>query len=134
MAQVTTSRNAVFSDLDLNFGIHPVRKDIIKLRGDISILNSVKNLVLLNFYEKPFHPEIGSNIRRLLFENLDSVTAIALENQIRQVIENFEPRMRLSDVSVDPDYDNNGFKVFITFTLFNSTTPMQVDFFLERLR
>jgi phage baseplate assembly protein W len=134
MAQITTTRNSYFSDLDLNFNIHPVRKDIVKHRGDMAILNSVKNLVLLNFYEKPFHPEIGSNIRKLLFENLDSITAIALGNQIKQVIDNFEPRIELVSVSVDPDYDNNGFRVSITFNLINSTVPMQVEFFLERLR
>lgn len=134
MAQVPIKTTAVFSDLDLNFRIHPVKKDIIKNNGEYAVLNALKNLVLLNYYEKPFHPEIGSNIRKLLFENLDSITAIALQNQIEQVIQNFEPRISLTDVTVSPDYDNNAFSVYITFTFVNSTTPVTVNFFLERLR
>ena len=79
MATVTTTIVRDFKDLDLNFTIHPVKKDINKNIGTMAIVNSIKNLILTNHYEKPFHPEIGSNVRRLLFDNLDTVTASAIE-------------------------------------------------------
>jgi phage baseplate assembly protein W len=80
MAIVTTDIVREFKDLDLNFNIHPVKKDINRNIGPMAVINSVKNLVLTNHYEKPFRPEIGSNVRRLLFENLDVVTATTIRN------------------------------------------------------
>ena len=86
MATVTLNTTREFSDLDLNFTIHPVRKDINRTTGDMAVINSVKNLVLTNHYERPFQPEVGSNVRRLLFENLDNITASSIEKEIEQVI------------------------------------------------
>jgi phage baseplate assembly protein W len=86
MATVTTDTVRDFKDLDLSFIPHPVRKDINKHVGVKAVINSIKNLVLTNHYEKPFQPEIGSNVRKLLFENLDPITAIALQREIYQVI------------------------------------------------
>ena len=73
MATVTTNENFVrdFRDLDLSFNIHPVRKDVNVHKSERAVINSIKNLVLTNHYERPFQPELGSNIRRLLFENVD---------------------------------------------------------------
>ena len=95
MAIVTTKNIRQFKDLDLNFSIHPVRKDINKNLNEMAVINAVKNLVLTNHFEKPFHPEIGSNVRRLLFDNLDTVTASAIESEIRTTITNFEPRVSI---------------------------------------
>jgi phage baseplate assembly protein W len=134
MATVTTGIVREFKDLDLNFTIHPVKKDINKHVGTMAIVNSIKNLVLTNHYEVPFHPEIGSNVRRLLFENLDTVTAAAVEAEIRTTITNFEPRVNITTIQVLPDYDKNGFKVYLEFTVVNLTTPVTINFFLERIR
>lgn len=134
MATITTSITKQYRDLDLNFNIHPIRKDINKHTDEISVINAVKNLVLLNHYEKPFHPEIGSNVRKLLFENMDIVTSSALEREITQTITNFEPRVRISQIRVQPDYDSNSFKVQMEFFVQNRTNSVNITFFLERNR
>jgi len=134
MATVTTNIVRDFRDLDLSFNIHPVRKDINKHVGVKAVINSIKNLVLTNHYEKPFQPEIGSNVRKLLFEPLDNFTAIALQKEIPQVIKNFEPRAKVSNISVILDYDNNGFSVDLEFFVINQSDPITITFFLERNR
>ena len=134
MATVTTDVVRDFKDLDLSFNIHPVKKDINKHVGVKAVINSIKNLVLTNHYEKPFQPEIGSNVRKLLFEQLDSLTAIALQREISQTIGNFEPRAKVSKISVIVDYDNNGFSVDLEFYVVNQSNPITITFFLERNR
>jgi len=98
------------------------------------VINSVKNLILTNHYEKPFRPEIGSNVRRLLFENLDVVTATTIRNEIQRMIENYEPRVSIINLKVNADFDNNGFKVYMEFYIVNQTSPVTINFFLERIR
>ena len=134
MATVTTNHTREFSDLDLNFTIHPVRKDINRTTGDMAVINSIKNLVLTNHYERPFQPSIGSNVRRLLFENLDNLTASSIEKEIEQVVKNFEPRARVTKVNAVADFDKNGFKVTMEFYIINRTSPITINFFLERIR
>jgi phage baseplate assembly protein W len=139
MATVTTDVVRDFKDLDLSFNIHPVKKDINKHVGVKAVINSIKNLVLTNHYEKPFQPEIGSNVRKLLFEHLDPITAIALQREIYQVIKNYEPRAISNSeediqVIVKPDYDKNAFSVEIYFKVINQSLPITVTFFLERIR
>jgi len=134
MATVTTDIVREFKDLDLNFNIHPVKKDINRNLGAMSVINSVKNLILTNHYEKPFRPEIGSNVRRLLFENLDVVTATTIRNEIQRMIENYEPRASIINLKVNADFDNNGFKVYMEFYIVNQTSPVTINFFLERIR
>ena len=134
MATVTTDTVRDFKDLDLSFNIHPVKKDINKHVGVKAVINSIKNLVLTGHYEKPFQPEIGSNVRKLLFENLDPLTAIALQREISEVIKNFEPRANVTKIAVISDYDNNGFSVELEFFVINQTNPITITFFLERNR
>jgi phage baseplate assembly protein W len=134
MAIVTTDIVREFKDLDLNFNIHPVKKDINRNLGPMAVINSVKNLILTNHYEKPFRPEIGSNVRRLLFENLDVVTATTIRNEIQRMIENYEPRASIINLKVNADFDNNGFKVYMEFYIVNQTSPVTINFFLERIR
>ena len=134
MATVTTDIVREFKDLDLNFNIHPVKKDINRNLGPMSVINSVKNLILTNHYEKPVRPEIGSNVRRLLFENLDVVTATTIRNEIQRMIENYEPRASIINLKVNADFDNNGFKVYMEFYIVNQTSPVTINFFLERIR
>jgi hypothetical protein len=129
---ITTSRE--WMDLDLNFAIHPIRKDINKHRAELAVINSIKNLVSTNHYEIPFQPEIGCNIRKLLFEPLDMVTATLIEREIIETIDNFEPRASVSKVVIKPDFDNNGFQVELLFKILNRTDPVAIKFFLERVR
>lgn len=134
MATTYTNVSRQFSDLDLNFTIHPVKKDINRHVNEMAVINSVKNLILTNHFEKPFQPEIGSNVRKLLFENLDTITASAMEREIGQILTNHEPRVRVSRVEVNADFDNNGFKVYLEFFIVNREEPISINFFLERVR
>jgi len=134
MATVTTDIVRDFKDLDLNFNIHPVRKDISKSIGPMAVVNSIKNLILTNHYERPFQPDIGSNVRRLLFENLDNITASTIKDEIERTIVNYEPRATVKTINVTADYDNNGFKVYLEFFIVNQTTPIIINFLLERIR
>jgi phage baseplate assembly protein W len=134
MATVISSTTRQYKDLDLNFLIHPVRKDINKHKDEMAVINSIKNLMMTNHYERPFQPDLGSNVRRLLFENLDKITAISMEREIRQVVENYEPRAQIKTLDILPDTDNNGFSVRMEFYIMNMTDPVTINFFLERVR
>jgi phage baseplate assembly protein W len=134
MATVATNIVREYKDLDLNFTIHPVKKDINKLTAERAVVNSIKNLVSTNHYEKPFNPSFGSNLRRLLFENADKFTAALIEREITEVIRNFEPRATVSSVIVSPRTDENGFNVQLEFFVVNITNPLTITFFLERIR
>ncbi|MFZ9301805.1 MAG: GPW/gp25 family protein [Sediminibacterium sp.] len=134
MAITTTKTTKVYKDLDLNFTAHPVKKDINKHVGEISVINSIKNLILTNHYERLFQPDVGSNVKKMLFENMDSITAASLEREIIQVIKNYEPRATVNKLSVIPDYENNGFTVDMEFIINTLSTPVTIQFFLERVR
>jgi len=134
MATVRTNIVREFKDLDLNFTIHPVKKDINKLTAERAVVNSIKNLVSTNHYEKPFNPSFGSNLRRLLFENADKFTASLIEREIAEVIRNYEPRATVNNVIVSPTVDGNGFNVELEFFVVNQTQPLSITFFLERIR
>ena len=134
MATIISSASKQYKDLDLNFLIHPVRKDINKHKDEMAVINSIKNLMMTNHYERPFQPDLGSNVRRLLFENLDKITAISMEREIRQVVQNYEPRAQIKTLDILPDVDNNGFSVRMEFYIMNMTDPVTINFFLERVR
>lgn len=134
MATVNINGTRTFKDLDLNFTIHPVKKDINTHGNEYAIINSVKNLVLTNHYERPFQPEIGSNIRKLLFNNVDGLTSARIEREIKETIDNFEPRAKTSKITVVPAPDENGYKVELEFFLINNSSPITINFFLERIR
>jgi len=123
-----------YKDIDLDFIAHPITGDINKKTGINAIVQSLKTLLFLNHYEKPFHPEIGSNIRKMLFENIDPVTANILAKEIKITVDNFEPRVSTQNVFVTENYDENGFDVTIEFIIKNTAEPIAVSFFLERLR
>jgi len=130
------SRNVrQYRDLDLFFGRKPVSKDINIVTDVTNIKRAVRNLVLTNVYEKPFHPEISSGIRGMLFENMTPLTSIVLTKKVEDVIENFEPRVRLMGVSARPNLDRNEYEMTIEFFIKNFPTELiTVDVFLERLR
>ena len=133
---INTDRDSqTFKDLDLFFGKKSSSKDISKVNGVQAVKRSVRNLILTNIYEKPFHPEIGSGIRGLLFEPLSPITAFVLSQKVEDVIENFEPRARLVGVRAFPDLDRNAYEISIEFYVQNAPTELvDTTVLLERLR
>ena len=135
-SQNDISRNVrQYRDLDLFFSRKNGTNDIEKITDIEAVKRSIRNLVLTNFYEKPFHPEIGSGIRDMLFENMSTMTAIILARKIEDVIENFEPRVRLISVRADSNLDRNEYEVTIEFFVVNTPTELvDMTVFLEVLR
>ena len=125
----------LYSDIDLFFGPKIGSKDVNKVTNFTAVKRSVRNLILTNFYEKPFHPEIGSGVRDILFEPMTPLTAYILTKKIEDVITNFEPRARLVGVSALPDLDRNMYEVSVEFYIQNTPTiSVQVEVLLEALR
>ena len=124
-----------YSDLDLFFSMKKASKDVNRVFDIQAVKRSIRNLVLLNHYEKPFHPEIGSGVRDVLFENMTPITAHILTRKIEMVIEQFEPRARLISVTAFPDLDRNEYECTISFYVVNAPTELvDLTVFLERLR
>ena len=121
-----------FSDIDLNFIPHPVTGDIVKKYDESAIKASIRNLVLTSNYERPFHSEIGSQLRNLLFEPMSPITTQLIQNTIGQTIKNFEPRAMLLSVVASYSPDNNAVYVTVNFMIVNTTTPQTVNITLER--
>ena len=127
--------NRVYKDLNLNFGRHPVTKQVQTLTDAAAVKRSVRNLVQIGQYEKPFHPEIASGVRDMLFENMTPFTASTLSRKIEDTINNFEPRALLAGVEVYPNFDNNTYEVIVEFYLQNAPSELvDISFALERLR
>ena len=124
----------IYSDIDLTFNRSPVTNDIALRYDDQSVIASVRNLLLTNFYERPFQPSLGSNIDAILFEQSDGITSNILENEIRNVIKNFEPRVTINQIIIQPDSDNNSFNLTMSFFIGNNTTPTTVNMLLQRSR
>ena len=124
-----------YVDLDLFFSKKTSNRDISDVTDVQAVKRSIRNLVLLNSFEKPFHPEIASGVRDMLFELMTPVTAALLARQVQDVIENFEPRARLTGVRAIPDYDRNSYSVTVEFYVVNTPTELvDLTIFLERLR
>ena len=123
-----------FSDIDLNFTKHPVTGDLVRKFDEESIKQSVKSLILTQNYERPFHSEIGSQIRGLLFEPATPMLTALLKRAISDTIINFEPRVNLIDVLVRLSPDTNEVYVTIEFTIINTVRPLVVTMILTRTR
>tara|TARA_B100001109_G_C18530022_1_gene320099 strand:- start:42 stop:467 length:426 start_codon:yes stop_codon:yes gene_type:complete len=124
----------IFKDLNLDFQQNSATKDIQKLTEVESVKRSVRNLINLNHYEKPFHPEIGSNLRAMLFENITPQMNHVISKQIDLLIRNYEPRCRLVQIQTIPQFDRNGYFCTISFYVVNTPERVEVETFLERLR
>ena len=124
----------IFRDLNLNFQVNSATKDIQKITDVEAVKRSVRNLINLNHYEKPFHPEVGSNLRAMLFELMTPQMNHVISKQIQKLILNYEPRARLVQVATIPDFDRNAYNVKISFYVVNVPEPVTVESFLERLR
>jgi phage baseplate assembly protein W len=124
-----------YSDLDLFFGKKSSDSDVQNITNIKAVKRSIRNLVLLNHYEKPFHPEIASGVRDMLFELMTPVTAQILARKVEDVINNYEPRARLVGVTAIPDLDRNAYEVSIEFYVVNQPTELvDLSIMLERLR
>ena len=124
----------IYKDLNLGFQKNTATKDIQKLTDVEAVKRSVRNLINTNHYEKPFHPEIGSNLRAMLFENITPQMNHVISKQITLLIKNYEPRCRLVQVNTQPMFDRNGYACQISFYVVNYPEQVEVESFLERLR
>ena len=130
----STRSSKIFKDLNLDFQQNSATKDIQKITDAESVKRSVRNLINTNHYEKPFHPEIGSNLRAMLFELMTPQMNHVISKQIENLINNYEPRCNLVEVFTQPRFDRNGYSVQISFKVNNHQEPVIVESFLERLR
>ena len=126
--------NRIYKDLDLDFGRNPITDDVNRLTDVEAVKRSVRNLINTNHYERPFHPEIGSDVRAMLFEPMTPLTALNLQRKVAEVLNNFEPRIDLQQVLANPDLDRNSYQLKIMFYVVGSNSPVEVETFLERLR
>ena len=124
----------IYKDLDLDFGRNTVTNDVNKLTDVEAVKRSVRNLINTNHFESPFHPELGGNVRALLFEPMTPLTALNLQRKIEEVLSNFEPRAKITQILADPDIDRNGYRLEIRFYVIGIQNPITVETFLERLR
>jgi len=124
----------IYKDLDLDFGRNIVTNDVNRLTDVEAVKRSVRNLINTNHFERPFHPEIGGNVRALLFEPMTPLTALNLQRKVEEVLNNFEPRAKITQIIADPDIDRNAYRLSIKFYVIGVTNPITVETFLERLR
>ena len=124
----------IFSDLNLNFTRNPATKDVARLTDVEAVKRAVRNLILTNRFERPFHPEIYGGLYEYLFEPLHPFTATSMQHSIEHVINTFEPRVRVEEVTVTEKSTDDGYDILIIFTLINTEQLIEVEFFLERLR
>ena len=130
----STRSSKIYKDLNLGFEQNTATKDIQKITDVEAVKRSVRNLINTNHYEKPFHPEIGSNLRAMLFELMTPQMNHVISKQIENLINNYEPRCNLVQVYTQPRLDRNGYSVQISFRVQNHPDEVIVESFLERLR
>ena len=127
-------KEVIYSDIRGDLSLNPATDDVLLVTNEDAIRTSIINLLNTDRYERVMQPNIGSNIRSLLFENADVQTAYNLRELIYETIETFEPRCNLIDVIVEDDQDRNAYNLYITFTLINKSEPQLLEFALERVR
>jgi len=114
-----------FKDVSMSFQANPLNNDLIALKNQTAIARSIRNIVLTSPGEKFFNPDFGSNVSRLLFDNLDDLTSLSIRDEIENSIRNYEPRVQLIDVVVVPEYDNNEFNVTVVYRIIGIDVPAQ---------
>jgi phage baseplate assembly protein W len=127
-------RKNIFKDLDLDFEPHPITADVPQKTDEEAVKRSMRNLLLMSKYDKPFRPEIDSRLSKLLFEPVSPLVAVAIRSNILDMLRAYEPRASINDVQVIFDDRKNAFNVFVSFTMVNSRTVSQVFVSIERLR
>ena len=124
-----------FRDINMSFKVNPLTYDLIANKNETAIARSIRNLILTAPGERPFNPELGSQVSRLLFEPIDDITTDALKEQIENTINNFEPRVRLRQVVVQPNFDNNEYDISIRYDIIGiEATSQQLSFALQQTR
>lgn len=123
-----------FIDFDMDFLANPITKDILKKTNEDSIAQSLSNLLQTAHYERLFNANLGCNLKRFLFEQIDDITTNNIKEEIFQTITNYEPRVKLLDVNVIPKYEADGYEVGVKFFVLNDPQPITITFFLERVR
>ena len=124
-----------FKDIGSAFQINPLSNDLLAIKNETAIARSVRNLIFTLQGERFFNQDLGSRVSRTLFENIDRISASVIEDEIRNTIDNFEPRVRLIDVSVTPDYSNNEFNVTLSYDIVGiDVLPQQLSFALQQTR
>ena len=124
-----------FKDLSASFQTNPLSNDLIALKNESAIARSVRNLVLTAQGERPFQPVLGTGVSRLLFENMDKLTASAIRSELRTTIENYEPRVEINEILVEPDFEGNAFDVTLQYFIIGIDVPEQeLTFALEPTR
>ncbi len=120
-----------FKDISMTFQSNPLTKDLIVLKNENAIARSIKNIVFTNPGEKPFQPNFGSRITESLFENIDDITALEIESELKESIQRQEPRVSLTELKVTPDIEGNGFDVVINYDIIGADVPpQQLEFVL----
>ena len=128
------ARKVEYSDLDLTLKLHPHRKDITPLRDDNAVRNALKNLVMTNFFERPFQPSLGANLRGTLFEPADAMTKLAIKDNIERVVSAEEPRVRLLDINIVDITERNAYRVTLKYLIKESNREQDVEIILRRIR
>lgn len=124
-----------FKDLSMSFQINPLNNDMIAIKNETAIARSIRNLVFTLPGERFFNQNLGSRVSRSLFENIDDISASIIKDEIENTINNYEPRVELIDVKVDPNYDNNEFYVTINYYIVGiDVLPQQLSFALQPTR
>lgn len=128
------TQSEIYSDFFTNFDVHPELHDLVRKKNEEAVKTSIRNLILTNKYERLFQPTLGGNIRKYLFENFSPQTQDGIQSEIRNVIENYEPRARLIDVVATPYPDQNAYVVTIQFYLINTNNAVTLTTILYRVR
>ena len=124
-----------FKDISMSFEVNPINADIIGVKNDTAIARSIRNLVLTTPGERFFNEDLGSGVSEVLFDTLDDISGAVIRDEIEQTIIRFEPRVKLTDVKVKPDYDNNEFNVTVTYDIVGiDALPQQLNFALQPTR
>lgn len=124
----------IYSDFTMNLDKHPLTKDVARQTNEQAVKSALRNLILTDRGERPFQPDLGGNIRAMLFENFTPQTILNTKQIIEDTIQTFEPRAGLIDVIVSPSEDHNTIAISITFYLVNIQEPTTLDFILTRVR
>ena len=123
----------IYKDLDLDFGRNAVTNDVNKLTDVEAVKRSVRNLINTNHFERPFHPEIGGNVRALLFEPMNPITEQRMKTEVEEAVKRHEPRAQVIGVTVEAQEDQNRYMVKILFNLSSEAEPQELETYFERV-